>query len=591
MTLLVLQLAAIVISAKLLGYLFERHLRQPRVLGELAAGMLIGPYALGAFTLPLLHAPLFPIEPGALPVTAELYSFAVVASIVLLFLAGLETDLPTFLRFSGVGSAVGIGGVVTSFAFGAVGARLFLPGVDSVMDPAALFLGTLSTATSVGVTARILSEQRKLSSPEGVTILAAAVLDDVLGIILLAVVVGLARATAPGDAGAVDWLQIGIIAGRAFGFWIGSTVIGILIAPRLTRGLKRTHSLEIVASVAFGISLLLAGLSEMAGLAMIIGAYVTGLALSRTDVAHEIRERMEGLSAFLVPVFFCVMGMLVDFTAIGPVAVFGLIFTGLAAAGKLIGAGVPALISGFTLRGALRIGAGMQPRGEVTLIIAGIGLSAGAIGQDLFGVAIMTLLITTVIAPPALVASFRGGSGYRRTVRSAADDEPGRQIHIPLPGAATADFLRGRVLGAFRNADFFVTRVDFTRPIYRIRRDNTMVTLTQDDESLTISMRPVDEQFVRLLVLEELVELTDMMERLKDFRSPGSLGQSVVQGLFGLPDTPDPPEQGEPPEPPDQDEPPEQPEPPEQGGTPEPPPDPTDPDQPPPDPSDDGSTR
>ncbi|TVQ20601.1 MAG: cation:proton antiporter, partial [Spirochaetaceae bacterium] len=545
MTLLVLQLAAIVISAKLLGYLFERHLRQPRVLGELAAGMLIGPYALGAFTLPLLHAPLFPLEPGALPVTAELYGFAVVASIVLLFLAGLETDLPTFLRFSGVGSAVGIGGVVTSFAFGAVGAWLFLPGVDSVMDPAALFLGTLSTATSVGVTARILSEQRKLSSPEGVTILAAAVLDDVIGIILLAVVIGLARAAAPGDAGAVDWRQIGIIAGRAFGFWVGSTVIGILIAPRLTRGLKRTHSLEVVASVAFGISLLLAGLSEMAGLAMIIGAYVTGLALSRTDVAHEIRERMEGLSAFLVPVFFCVMGMLVDFTAIGPVAVFGLIFTGLAAAGKLIGAGVPALISGFTMRGALRIGAGMQPRGEVTLIIAGIGLSAGAIGQDLFGVAIMTLLITTVIAPPALVASFRGGSGYRRTVRSA-DEEPGRQIRIPLPGATTADFLRGRVLGAFRSADFFVTRVDFARPIYRIRRDNTIVTLAQEDGDLTISMRPEDEHFVRLLVLEELVELTDMMERLKEFQSPGSLGQSIVQGLFGLPDPPDPDEPADP---------------------------------------------
>ena len=535
MTLLVLQLAAILISAKILGYLVERYLKQPRVLGELAAGMIIGPYALGAIHLPWLEESLFPLVEGTLPVSPELYGFAVFASIILLFIAGLETDLPTFLRFSGVGTAVGLGGVVVSFTLGALAAYLFLPSVTSFMDPAALFLGTLSTATSVGITARILSERRKMSSPEGVTILAAAVLDDVVGIIILAVVVGIAKVgggdTGVGQAG-VDWARIGIIAAKAFGFWLGFTVIGILVAPRITKGLKRFHSIEMVAGVALGLALLLAGLSEMAGLAMIIGAYVTGLALSQTDVAHEIQEQMHGISSYIVPTFFCVMGMLVDFSTLPPVLFFGIVFSLLAMVGKLLGSGVPALLTGFNLRGAFRIGAGMLPRGEVTLIVAGIGLSAGVIGQDLFGVAIMTLLISTLVAPPLLVASFKGGVGYKREVKVVAGQDLAKQIRIPLPEGQIAAFMRRRILNAFRSEEFFVTRVDYDRHIYRVRKDEIVFTVVQEQDALAINLSPAHEQFIRLLVLEEIVELTDLLDGLKKIGDPGSLGSQLVEGLF-----------------------------------------------------------
>lgn len=530
MTLLILQLAVILIAAKVLGYLVQRYLKQPRVLGELAAGMIIGPYALGAIHLPGIHGPLFPVVEGALPVSPELYGFAVFASIILLFIAGLETDLPTFLRFAGVGTAVGLGGVIAAFGLGATAAYLLLPSVTSFMDPAALFLGTLSTATSVGITARILSERRKMSSPEGVTILSAAVLDDVVGIIILAVVVGIVKAGGSATA-AVDWARIGTIAAKAFGFWLGCTIIGILIAPRLTRGLKRFHSIEMVAGVSLGIALLLAGLSETAGLAMIIGAYVTGLALSKTDVAHEIQEQMHGIYAYIVPMFFCIMGMLVNFASIRPVLLFGLIFSAAAMAGKFIGTGVPALLAGFNLRGAFRIGAGMQPRGEVTLIVAGIGLSAGAIGPDLFGVAIMTLLVSTLAAPPLLVGSFRGGPGYTREVKPIGDELAG-QIRIPLPGPQLAAFMRTRVLQAFRSAEFYITRVDFNRRIYRIRKDDIGLTLVQESDGIVINLPPGQERFVRLLVLEEIVELADLLESLKRIRDPGSLGSDLAAGLF-----------------------------------------------------------
>ncbi|MFP4151345.1 MAG: cation:proton antiporter [Alkalispirochaeta sp.] len=529
-TVLILQLAVLLIAAMTVGHLFEHLLRLPRVLGELTAGMIVGPFALGRIELPGMHQVLFPFETGnALPVSIELYGIAVLASVILLFISGLETDLPTFLKFSGVGSAVGIGGVIVAFILGDLSAVLFLPNIDGFFDPQALFLGTLSTATSVGITARILSERRKMSSPEGVTILAAAVLDDVIGIVLLAVVVALARV----HQGSVDWGQVGRIAAKAFGFWLGSTALGILLAPRLVKGLKRFGSLEVIAGISLGLALLLAGLAETVGLAMIIGAYVMGLSLSRTDVADQVRERLQGLYAYLVPIFFSVMGLMVDFRAVAPVVLFGLVFSAMAIAGKLIGCGIPALLLGFNRKGAFRIGAGMLPRGEVTLIVAGIGLSAGAIGPDLFGVAVMTLLVSSVIAPPVLIGSFRGGPGYRKIEESGESDAT-RQVHLELPSVYTADFLRERIIEAFRNEGFFVSRVDINSRIYRIRQDEIHITMVQREGQITLSTPAANEQLVRLLLLEELVELKELIGSLERMgSSTRSIGDDLVGGLFG----------------------------------------------------------
>ncbi len=533
MTILVFQLAIIVIAVRLFGHIFSRYLKQPRVLGELVAGMVIGPYALGGIQLDFLGQQLFETTGGSLPVSPELYGFAIVASIILLFLSGLETDLPTFLRFSGVGSFVGLGGVIVSFFLGDALAVLLLPGVDNFMHPTALFLGTLSTATSVGITARILSEKRKMSSPEGVTILAAAVLDDVVGIILLAVVVGVAKVADTG--GAIPWGNIGIIAAKAFGFWLIFTVLGILLGKKLTRGLKRFRSMEMLTGISFGLALLFAGLSEQAGLAMIIGAYVTGLSLSQTDVAHEIREKLEGVYAFFVPIFFCVMGMMVNFAAMKGVILFGLAYTAIAIIGKIVGCGIPALMSGFNLRGAFRIGAGMLPRGEVTLIIAGIGLASGVIGPGMFGVAIMTLLVASIIAPPTLIKSFQGGSGYRKKSRKKTTEEGLIAINLDFPTKRMTDFIRSEILTVFRQEEFFVQKMGLHIPLFHLRKDEILITLIQKDEVITLNTAPEHEQFVRLLVLEAILELKDFLKGLEGMKSPDAMGMDLMSRLFGGP--------------------------------------------------------
>ncbi|HNQ97535.1 MAG TPA: cation:proton antiporter, partial [Treponemataceae bacterium] len=414
MSLLVLQIGVILFAVRFFGFLVKK-IGIPSVLGELLAGVIIGPFALGAIPLPGLPLGLFPVQASTLAVSTELYGFATVASILLLFASGLETDLALFLRYSVAGGIVGLGGVIFSFSLGGIAGMLLLDA--PFMDSRCLFLGILSTATSVGITARILSDQKKMDSPEGVTILAAAVFDDVLGIIMLAIVLGFVTAVSgSSSAHGVDPALIGMIAAKAFGIWLGFTALGLVFHKQLARFLKLFRHSYDFSICALGIALLLAGLFEKQGLAMIIGAYVTGLSLSKTDIATVIQERIHGLYEFFVPLFFAVMGMLVNVRELFSVDVilFGLLYTLLSVASKVFGCGLPALGLGFNVKGALRIGAGMVPRGEVALIIAGIGITAGILNDQLFGVVIMMTLLTTLFAPPLLNATLNlKGRGTR----------------------------------------------------------------------------------------------------------------------------------------------------------------------------------
>lgn len=407
---LVLQLAVILFATKLGAELFERWLKLPSVLGELLAGVAIGPYALGGIDVPRLGR-LFgdaaqAASPSAIPVSPELWSLAQIGAVVLLFAVGLETEFRLFLRYSGPAAAIAVGGIVLPFILGDL-ATVAFGLAHSYMDPTALFVGTIMTATSVGITARVLADLAQLDSPEGITVLAGAVIDDVLGIIVLAVVVSL---SAQGEA---SLGEIGLVVGKALGFWVGLMVVGLLLSRWISSFLTAFRSAGASLALLMGIAFLAAGLAETFGLALIIGAYTIGLALSDTSVADTLREPIEAIYHLFVPVFFAVTGMLVDFSAMAPVALFGLAISGLAIVGKVAGCGLPVLALGFNLRGAARIGVGMMPRGEVALIIAGVGLSQGVIGVDVFGISIMMTFITTVLAPILLVPLFRGGPGRR----------------------------------------------------------------------------------------------------------------------------------------------------------------------------------
>jgi hypothetical protein len=237
------------------------------------------------------------------------------------------------------------------------------------------------------------------------------VLDDVLGIIALAIVGGIA------SAGSVSLSAVGGIAGKAFGFWVGLTVLSLVLAKPLEKLINRVEYSGAMIGLGLAIAFACSGAAEGFGLAFIIGAYSVGLGLSRTHMAHRLLVELRPISEFIVPIFFATLGMLVNVDAVfgnWRVVVFGLVVTAVAIIGKLLGCGASAYATGFNLQGAYRVGLGMMPRGEVALIVAGIGLSRGLIQGDVFGVSIMMTLITTILAPVLLVPAFKGGSGRRR---------------------------------------------------------------------------------------------------------------------------------------------------------------------------------
>lgn len=422
--LLAMQLGIILVAAKLAGEFAERILRQPAVIGELVAGIIIGTVAIHGFEpfgFERLHLfePIFetPEEEAVIPVPKILFVFGQVAAIILLLETGLNTDLKAFLRFVPQASLVAIGGVVVPFALGAYATVLF-GFADSFFSAPALFVGTIMTATSVGITARVLDDLRRLDSAEGVTILGAAVVDDVLGILILTVVVGVTAGESVGaatEAASFEWTEVAVVGAKAIGFWLVLTVGGILGAKYIVRAINSVRVEGAAIAIVFGIGLFAAALAEMFGLAMIIGAYSVGLALSQTELRQQLHQPLNGLYHAMVPVFFVVMGMMVNIEAMVDALGFGLIVVVLAIIGKVAGSGLPALAAGFSRIGAWRVGVGMAPRGEVGLIVAGIGVSEGLIGHDLFGVAILMTIATTLIAPVVLVRAFRNNApGLRR---------------------------------------------------------------------------------------------------------------------------------------------------------------------------------
>jgi len=499
-TLLMMQLAVILLVAKIGGEIFERFLKQPSVLGELIGGVLISPYAFGhLFNIPGV-GPLFetvklsnilkasPLQPD-FAVSPELWAMAQMAAIVLLFMAGLETDLSRFLRYAGPATVIAVGGVVAPFFLGALATWWFVPGIESMWDPTALFMGAVMVATSVGITARVLSDINRLDTSEGVTILAGAVIDDVLGILVLAIVNAMAIVELAG--GSLDVNTIIVITLKAVLFWLGLTGIGILVSGQIEKGLRWFKTKGATFGLGLALAFACAATAELFGLAMIIGAYSIGLAMSNTQIAHFLEEQLKSVYNFVVPIFFVVMGMMVDFNQMLPLLwPYGIVISFFAVISKIFGCGLPALLVGFNPRGALRVGLGMLPRGEVALIIAGVGIANGVIQTDMFGVAILLTLVTTLLAPPALVPAFkRGGAGTYAEVKEKIAPQLAEAIFtIQAMSQSHQGLIRDVILEELEQSGFHKVLSDPTTGVYEVTKDKqpVVVRLLDEDNAVTI---------------------------------------------------------------------------------------------------------
>jgi len=531
MAILALQLGIIFFAVRFFGKLVKKA-GIPQVLGELLAGIVIGPFALGGIKLPGFPHGIFPLAAGSLAVSNELYAFAIIASIILLFTSGLETNIKLFLKYSLAGGIISLGGVVASFAAGDFMGMIIFNA--PFMDPRCLFLGILISSNSLGIIARLLSDQKKMDSPEGVTILAASVFDDVFGIIALAVVLGIVTVVSGNSqsANSIDIQAILAIAGKVFGIWLGCVVLGLIFSKKIAGFLKLFKNTLDFSILALGIALVLAGIFEKQGLAMIIGAYIAGLSLSKTDIAPVIEDRLGSIYDFFVPVFFAVTGMMVNFRDIiePSILALGAIYALAAILAKVIGCGGPALLLGFNIKGALRIGLGMAPRGEMTLIMAGIGITLGILNQQLFAVMILAILITTLAAPPLLNVMLKSsGSGTRKDVKN--DDTVSATWEFF--SSAISDLVIDTLYNDLRSEGFFVQIMNFDKRFCQARKDDIFLFIHKEECVVTIETSTANMSFIKTAVYEVIVELHESIQKLKESSNPEVLKKDLLEGETG----------------------------------------------------------
>ena len=391
-----LVLAATLAGAKLLGELAER-IGQPAVLGELIAGVILGPSVL-AF-----------VDPGL----SIVHVLAEIGVVILLFQIGLETDLRKLLSVGGTAAMVALVGVVLPFGLGfAIGTWLGLGHLETLVIAAAL------TATSVGITARVLSDLGRLDDTESQVVLGAAVIDDIIGLIILAVVSKLVA------GGELTTLGVTITTLTAFGFVAIALVVGRFVVPPVFGLLHRVSTEQTVAVMGLVAAFLIAVLADAVGSALIIGAFTAGLLFAPTAHAHTIELGVVRLGHFFVPIFFVWVGASVDVRTFADprVLMVGGLLIVAAIIGKLAAGYAP-----FWFKGRkLVIGIGMIPRGEVGLIFAQTGFTAGVLTAGDFSALTLMVIVTTFIAPPALKRLLGPGSGPK-TAGDAAD-RPGSLV-------------------------------------------------------------------------------------------------------------------------------------------------------------------
>src|SRR6185369_1583410 len=398
---LLLQLFTIFVWAKVFGELFER-LGLPAVLGEILAGVVLGPYATG-FVVP----------------SSTVFAIAEIGAIFLLFSVGLETSPGDLVKVGTTALSVASAGVILPFVLGF--GYLMVRGEPT---HEAAFVGAAMVATSVGITARILRDLHVLKTRAAQIILGAAVFDDILGMILLAVVASMAT------SGGIHWIHLSIVTIEAIGFALFMIFIGPGVIRRVRPGLQRlsTHDAPLILSLAICLGLSVA--STTIGMAAIIGAFFAGLIFADYSPEWNLQPRVHGINEFLSPFFFFTMGARLDLGVFNrEVLITASVITVLAFISKIAGCGLPLLKEGRDI--ALKVGWGMSPRGEVALIVALIGLQMNAISQRAYGIVVFMTAVTTLVPPFFIKKLFRQTEPLEPLTLQEETEEIERAENVP----------------------------------------------------------------------------------------------------------------------------------------------------------------
>jgi len=386
----IISLGILLFAAKLMAELFHK-IKLPIVLGELLAGIIVGPFALGS--LPLVDGePLVVLD-------ETVRHIGEIAAVVILFIAGLEITPREFLRGGAAAFTVGSIGVVVPFFVGYYAFTAF--GIEALQS---ILIATALTATSIAISIQVLTELGKMQSKEARLILGAAIVDDILAIAVLSVVVTMVQ-TGNTEPAIFDII---LLIMQVLGTFAVILIVSVLVIPRILhteRLWKSKGSLEGIVTAAFFAA---AGIAAFVGLSPIVGAFAIGMAVASTRIIGQVHEYVDKLQLIFAPLFFAIIGAQVDLRGVNLDVLFlaGIIIA-IAVVTKLIGCGLPSLFFLKDKARSMRVGIGMVSRGEVGLIVAGVGVSSGALTNDIYTAIIIMVAATTIITPVWLKFAYK----------------------------------------------------------------------------------------------------------------------------------------------------------------------------------------
>ncbi len=405
-----------------------------------------------------------------------------------------------------------------------------------------LFVGVASSATSIGIITNVLSSKKKMSTPEGVTTLAAAIFDDVISIILFAIVLGVSELHNTNDASSsISAVKIIIITIKAIALWAGSTIIGIVCSRKISYWIKKTTKNTIhMALFVFGMTLIIGGVFEILGLSIIVGAYIVGLTISNTDLSYVIQEKLFPISKFFIPIFFIVSGMKVNIPEfLNPSVLFlGILLSFAAIITKFIGSAIPSFFLGFNSLGSTRIGIGMVSRGEVSLIVGSFALSAGFITSSLYS-AIMFMIISsafvTSIVAQTLYTSQKMGT--KKTIKS--EDH---SVEVDIEDPKLTRFIVDDFLLLMEEESFFINKIrSKEKNIYHIRKNAMFITMHVHSKGKIVFLSDIQSvPFFQTALYEAAMNITAsahiLEKKIKIFNEKTIKKQEVSLPLVSSPE-------------------------------------------------------
>ncbi|MBA3977685.1 MAG: cation:proton antiporter [Nitrosopumilus sp.] len=378
----IISLSILLFSAKVFAEIFQR-LKMPVVLGELLAGIIVGPYALGGL-------PLFDGEPLVV-LDETVKHIGELSAIVILFVAGLEITPREFLRGGAASFTVGALGVIVPFFVGFIVFSIYGLGAFET-----LLIATALTATSIAISIQVLTELGKMQSKEARLILGAAIVDDILAIAVLSVVVTMVQS---GNI-TPDIMEITFLILKILGLFVVLLLVAIFLVPRILHREKLWRSKGSIEGITTAIFFGTAGIAAYIGLSPIVGAFAVGMAIASTKLIKQVEEYVHKLQFIFAPLFFAIIGAQVDLRGINLNVLFiAGIVVAIAISTKLLGCGLPSLIFLKDKAKSMRVGIGMISRGEVGLIVAGVGVTTGALSTDIYTAIIIMVALTTIITP------------------------------------------------------------------------------------------------------------------------------------------------------------------------------------------------